>query len=48
MATGQWPPVQVTGLVANAGERNGKSGVSFSAAKVEPVNGAAAKGGGGA
>src|SRR5207245_10443737 len=29
-------PVQITGLVANAWERNGKSGVSFSAAKVEP------------
>jgi len=38
-------PVHITGLVANAWERNGKSGVSFTASKIEAANGHAPKGG---
>jgi hypothetical protein len=41
-------PVRLSGLVANVWERNGKSGVSFLAAKVEALNGHAPKGGGAA
>ena len=38
-------PVKVTRLVASPWERNGKAGISFTAAQVEAANGSAPKGG---
>ena len=44
----QGAPVKVNGLVATPWARNGRAGISFTAAGVEAANGSAPKGGAGA